>query len=212
MVSRGLLVAFTLITSTVQAAELVVRVHTPDGEELSNAVIMVDAIPQARTAHERSIAVVDQINRAFVPHVSVVRAGTMVSFPNNDDIRHHVYSFSDAKTFELPLYQGTPADPVEFGQAGIVTLACNIHDWMLAFVYVTDAEWFAVTDDNGEARLELPEHETYTVTVWHPNLGTESRGVNHQLPYQARMELTVEIAASEGRGLRRLRRGSGRYR
>lgn len=212
MDSRALLVVIMLGTTTVHAADLVVRVHTPDGEELSNAVIMVDANPQTRSQHERSTAVVDQVNRAFVPHVSVVRAGTLVSFPNSDDIRHHVYSFSDAKTFELPLYQGTPSESVEFDKTGIVTLACNIHDWMLAFVYVTDAEWFAVTGDDGIATFQLPDHEAYTITVWHPNIGMTSSGLTLQIPHEARMDVTVELAASEGRGLRRLRRGSGRYR
>lgn len=212
MDSRAWTLAILLVVaSPATAAELSVRVHTPDGAPLDQAVVLVDGVPAARGDYPMTTAVIDQINRAFVPNVSVIRAGTMVTFPNHDDIRHHVYSFSDAKTFELPLYQGLMADPVQFGTTGIVTLACNIHDWMLAFVYVTDAEWFGQTNEQGVLVLDIDGHDSYEVTVWHPNLGTETVGLTQRIE-RGTAALDVEIAASEGRGVRRLRRGTGRYR
>ena len=97
-----------------------------------------------------------------------VRTGTSVSFPNSDDIRHQVYSFSPAKRFELRLYQGTPSEPVLFDKPGLVVLGCNIHDWMLGYIYVTDDPWFAVSDEHGRAAIaDLPAGR-YAVTLWHP--------------------------------------------
>ncbi len=76
-------------------------------------------------------AIMDQRNLAFVPDVLVVQTGTAVDFPNSDQVRHQVYSFSDAKTFQLALYAGRAHAPVVFNRAGLVTLGCNIHDSML---------------------------------------------------------------------------------
>lgn len=210
---RFLLAAFLAAAPmSASAAELRVIVHDSNGAPLDQAVVIVDAGLGRDTA--RSTAVIDQVNRMFVPHVSVVRTGTAVSFPNRDDIRHHLYSFSEAKTFELPLYKGTPAEPVIFDQAGIVTLACNIHDWMLGFVYVTDSPSFVVTGEDGRADFVLPEQSKYRVTVWHPSLGPETVGRVSEVPSagEASLTLRMELAAETQRGSRRLRRGPGRYR
>src|SRR3989338_522709 len=102
------------------------------------------------------------------PLANAVLSGTAVSFPNSDNIRHHVYSFSLAKRFELRLYQGTPSEPVVFDKPGVVVLGCNIHDWMVGYVYVTDDPWFAVSDAQGKLNLEQLPAGTYTASLWHP--------------------------------------------
>jgi hypothetical protein len=99
--------------------------------------------------------------------VSVVQVGTPVQFPNRDPIRHHVYSFSAAKTFEIKLYAGTPAAPIVFDKPGDVVLGCNIHDHMLAYVYVVDTPWFAKTDKDGQARIEGVPAGEYDLHLWH---------------------------------------------
>jgi hypothetical protein len=99
--------------------------------------------------------------------VSVVQAGTMVNFPNRDDVRHHVYSFSPAKRFEIKLYAGTPVDPVPFDKTGEVVLGCNIHDHMIAYVYVVESPWFGKTDKDGVAKIEgLPAGE-FEIGAWY---------------------------------------------
>jgi hypothetical protein len=99
-----------------------------------------------------------------------VQVGTAVNFPNSDNIRHHVYSFSPAKKFELPLYSGVPAEPVVFDKAGFVTLGCNIHDWMIAYIAVLPTPYFQVTRQDGRGVLkDLPPGQ-YNVQVWHPAL------------------------------------------
>lgn len=119
--------------------------------------------------------VVDQVDKAFDPFVSAVRRGTRVSFPNSDNIRHHVYSFSPAKTFEIRLYQDEPpGPPIAFDSTGVVALGCNIHDNMLSYVFVTDRPFFDVTDSNGRARFES-ELPITTVDVWHPALSADAR-------------------------------------
>jgi plastocyanin len=86
-----------------------------------------------------------QQKKQFVPEVLVVPVGSEVRFPNHDTVRHHVYSFSPAKKFELKLYTGTPANPVLFDRPGVVVLGCNIHDQMVGWILVVDTPYYAQT-------------------------------------------------------------------
>jgi len=114
--------------------------------------------------------VIDQQDKQFIPYVTAVRVGTSILFPNKDNIRHHVYSLSSAKKFELPLYKGVPAEPVVFDKEGFVTLGCNIHDWMIAYVAVLGTPYFQVTGREGHALLKNLPPGQYTVEVWQPSL------------------------------------------
>jgi hypothetical protein len=118
----------------------------------------------------------DQIDRAFVPDLLVIPTGSTVAFPNSDSVSHQIYSFSAAKRFQLPLYRGKPYPPVLFDQAGVVTLGCNIHDSMLAYVVVTDAPFFGRTNTTGSWTVEVPEGG-YQVSIWHPRLRDADPGV-----------------------------------
>lgn len=146
------------------AGELQVQV-TADGVPLEGAVLSLhgDAAPVAGKA------VMDQRNTAFEPGVLVIEAGTAVSFPNSDTVRHQVYSFSPAKSFELPLYSGTPPEPVVFDEPGVVVVGCNIHDWMIGWIVVLDTPHHARSDADGLARLQVPDGE-YRLHAWHARL------------------------------------------
>lgn len=147
-------------------AQFHIQLLDQNHEPVSGAIISVPGVAKAGGADQ--VAVMDQIDRQFVPHVLVVQQGQHVSFPNNDNIRHHVYSFSEPKPFEIKLYRGTPTHPDLFDKPGVVILGCNIHDHMVGYIYVTGEEKSAVTDKNGIAVFDtdLPE----TVRVWHARL------------------------------------------
>jgi plastocyanin len=113
-------------------------------------------------------AILDQVNRQFAPHVLVIPVGSQVSFPNSDAVSHQVYSFSPAKRFQLPLYQGKAYPPEVFGREGIVTLGCNIHDQMRAYVYVVEAQYYGRADHLGHWSVPNAEPGEYTLTIWHP--------------------------------------------
>jgi len=163
----ALAVCAPLFAGTVQ-----IRVQDPRGSVVRDAVVY--AVPEGRALPlARKTAVMDQKNRMFIPHVLAVQTGTSVRFPNSDDIRHHVYSFSPAKPFQLPLYKGTPANPVLFDRAGVVTLGCNIHDQMSAFIVIVDTPYFERTGGDGRATLRDVEPGKYVVHVWYPEMRDE---------------------------------------
>ena len=146
-------------------------VKESEGTVVPDAVISAMPVsgspaPARRAAH----AVMDQQDKEFVPLVLPVQVGTEVSFPNKDNIRHHVYSFSAPKKFELPLYKGTQAAPLKFDKPGIVVLGCNIHDWMLGYINVLETPYFATTGADGRARIADVPAGTYEIHIWHPRL------------------------------------------
>ncbi len=156
---------------TARAAELHVLIKDQHGKSVADAVVLATADDPKNALHAKPPAdAVDQVDKQFVPYVKPVFVGSKVRFPNSDHIRHQVYSFSPAKKFELPLYAGTDAPPVLFDKPGVVVLGCNIHDWMIGYVYVSETPFFSKTESAGTASIEdLPPGE-YTVRVWHPSM------------------------------------------
>ena len=131
---------------------------------------MVYAVPAGGGADSkggRTVAI-EQIDREFTPYVSVIQTGTRVEFPNRDPIQHHVYSFSPAKTFEIKLYSGRSPESILFDKPGVITIGCNIHDWMIAYVLVVPTPYFAPVNSAGNALLRDLRPGAYEVHAWHP--------------------------------------------
>jgi len=127
----------------------------------------VNEPPMSRLA----TAYMDQRDGQFIPHLMVVRKGTAVEFPNSDVTAHHVYSFSKPNNFVLPLYKGDPHDPVTFNYDGVITIGCNIHDHMLAYIVVVESTVFGVTDASGHIELTVNDQATeYAVNIWNPRI------------------------------------------
>jgi plastocyanin len=162
----ALLPIATLATAECGAAEVSGRVVDADGKPVEHAVVFVQPPAEERVA-PKTFATMDQIDKTFVPGVLPITVGTQVRFPNRDQIRHHVYSFSRTKTFELPLYKGEDAPPVLFDQVGVVKIGCNIHDWMSAVILVLPTSHFATTDQDGRYTLSDLPPGAYTLVAWH---------------------------------------------
>lgn len=171
MLRSLLAISLSLAALTTRAATLTVDVRNARGLPMQDAVIyaMRDGRETGGPPAKRT-AVMDQKNRMFVPHVLAIQTGTAVNFPNRDDVRHQVYSFSAPKKFQLPLYSGTPASPVVFDKPGEVILGCNIHDRMSAYIIVVDTPYFGTTGGDGHVTLPNLGAGRYVVHIWHPDL------------------------------------------
>jgi plastocyanin len=192
-------------TAASYAGTLSAKVTTPGGEPLPMAVVTATAAGVApSSAKPGSKAVMVQTAKQFMPFVLPVQMGTSVEFPNRDPFRHQVYSFSPAKTFELKLYGGSEAGAVTFDKEGVVPLGCNIHDNMLAYVYVVGTPYFAVTAQLGEGKItELPAGD-YTVKVWHPNQkSSEGNTGTVRIAESGESTITVQMELKRGRTQRK---------
>lgn len=152
------------------AVPVEVRVTDGAGQPLAGAVVFLESREAREQVKPLAGTEIAQADRQFQPAVSVVTVGTAVNFPNRDTVRHHVYSFSPAKRFEIKLYVGTPTQPVVFDQPGIAVLGCNIHDQMAAWVLIVDTPWYGRTGADGRfARADVPPG-SYRLRTWHANL------------------------------------------
>lgn len=157
-----------LCCGNVPAAPFDMQVVAVDGKPVAGAVVMLRSTDASRPAAKPVAAEIDQLDLQFVPHVTIVPAGSQVSFPNSDSVSHQVFSFSKAKTFQLPLYRGKKHDPVQFERVGVVTLGCNIHDQMRAYVFVVDAQYFGRTDAQGQWSVADVQPGEYELSIHHP--------------------------------------------
>jgi plastocyanin len=176
-------------------ATLVVSVQTAEGRALPGAVVTVRPLDGAARHAAPLRAVIDQVNRSFAPDLLVIPVGSTVEFPNSDSVSHQIYSFSPAKRFQLPLYRGKPYPPVHFDQPGVVTLGCNIHDEMVAYLLVTDAPWYGRTKEGGSWSTEVP-HGRYRVELWHPRIRDNETDLSRELTVgdADRAELTLRLS------------------
>ena len=158
-----------------QAAALNLSVTDTAGKPLLDAIALLEPASGKAAVKPMADVEISQAKRQFSPRVTLITAGTRATFPNFDTVRHHVYSFSPTKTFELKLYAGVPGVPVLFDKPGVAVLGCNIHDRMAAWVVVADTPWFARSGADGRARIDAVPAGSYRLRVWHPGLppGTE---------------------------------------
>jgi plastocyanin len=162
------------IAGGVHAAGVTAAVADKAGRPLAGAVVTLEPTGAKLATRPMAGVEISQAKKTFLPDVTVVTVGTPVSFPNLDTVRHHVYSFSPAKTFELKLYAGTPGAPVVFDRPGVVVLGCNIHDLMTAWVVVVDTPYHARSAESGKARLEGVAPGSYRLRAWHPSLPADA--------------------------------------
>lgn len=164
MIFHRFLLIFYLVCLTVSGSLQAAQIQVVDqfGDPVEGAVIHTD-LPDM-TTNINALAIMDQVNKKFLPEVLIINKGQQVSFPNSDNIRHHVYSFSAIKPFEIKLYKETPTLPILFDKAGIVALGCNIHDSMIGYIYVSDGFKTFVTNERGFVDMS---DTVKNVTLWH---------------------------------------------
>jgi plastocyanin len=173
------LTSLSLLSVSTSAASIAIQASDAAGKPLVDVVIYAEPEPGVAVPKQLKPAEIAQRGLKFMPLVSVIQTGSRVAFPNNDKVRHHIYSFSPAKKFDQKLYSGVAAAPQVFETAGTVVLGCNIHDRMIAYIKVVDTPFFATTDAAGMAHIELPAGGKYTVKAWHYNMlaGTRAEQV-----------------------------------
>jgi plastocyanin len=171
-VTRFLCLA-TLFTTALRlaAADVACKLTDQKGAPVADAVVSLQRLdtPEPTVAPAGTTAEIIQQNKEFIPYVTAVQVGTTMHFPNRDKVQHHVYSLSKAKPFELPLYSGEAKRVILFDQPGVVTIGCNIHDWMIAYVVVLPTPHFAKSGADGAAALTVPAGR-YHLEIWQPRL------------------------------------------
>ena len=187
--------ALLSISPDTLASDTRISVSDSQGEPLPNAVVEV-YFPHS-ASRDTSVKQIYQRDAAFHPEVLTIPVNSQVTFPNEDTTRHHVFSFSDAKTFDLNLYLNETPPPVHFDAPGVVVLGCNIHDHMQAFIVVSDAPFYAMTDDRGQVSLPSLPPGQHRVRVWHQRLhDSQQRWWEGEIASDEQLSVPLELSAT----------------
>ncbi|MET0271202.1 MAG: methylamine utilization protein [Sphingomonas sp.] len=147
------------------AAPVSVTVVGADGRPLAGAIVSVE-VPGVPAPAPRGPYAVEQRDIQFQPATLIVPVGATVAFPNRDKVRHHVYSFSKAKRFDLKLYGREDMRTVTFDAPGVIALGCNIHDQMTGVIFVTATPFAAQANAAGRASFANVPAGRATLRVW----------------------------------------------
>lgn len=181
-----------------QAATVQIEVQDATARPLGEAVVFLESAEARRQVRPLAGLAMAQQQKQFLPPVLVVPVGSEVRFPNQDTVRHHVYSFSPAKKFELKLYAGTPANPVLFDRPGVVVLGCNIHDQMVGWILVVDTPYYAQTlAATGRAQIDNVPAGSYRLRTWHARLPVGAPALEQALSVPATGAATVTVRLPE---------------
>ena len=207
---------FTLLllfvaTLPAPAAEFFCTINSSKGDPVADTVVSLVPLdaPATPVAANAQVEIAQQ-GQEFVPFVTVVQAGTKVVFPNRDTVQHHVYSLSKPKKFELPLYNPNQAESLVFEVPGLVTLGCNIHDWMISHLVIVPTPWFAKSDTQGSVKLTAPAGR-YRLEIWHSRSAAVTKEIT--LADNAAAKENITLALKPDRRVRRaIGSKSGGYR
>ena len=170
LASGGLVSGIAASSTQTAGASLTATILDRSGQPLEHAVLSLHSGAPSH-AKASTVAIMDQRNLQFAPEVIAIQTGTTVSFPNQDDVRHHVYSFSHPNAFELKLYHGEDGKTHRFEYPGVVVLGCNIHDGMIGYMRVVDTPYFATSNADGVLTIDNAPTGRQKLQLWHPDLG-----------------------------------------
>jgi plastocyanin len=165
--ARILLLTLMVCGGACNAASVSVQVIDASGQPVADAAVYAEPASGTALPRPHKTVEIEQKGRKFLPPMTIIQTGTSIAFPNNDTVRHHVYSFSPAKVFDLKLYSGQPENPVNFDKPGTVVIGCNIHDQMVAYIHVVPTPYFAKTDASGLATIDGIAAGKYRLKAWH---------------------------------------------
>lgn len=124
------------------------------------------------------LATMDQQDKKFVPRLLPVVSGQPIRFTNSDIFQHSVFSPHAKEPFDLSRYRQGESRTVVLHEIGPHTIYCNIHQNMIADVFVVPNQYFALTDDDGSFHIANVPQGDHRLTVWHILGGEASRMVH----------------------------------
>jgi plastocyanin len=156
------------------------------GGNLANVVVTIRGAPPPGPVH----GTLDQQGCRFVPHVQVVPVGSTLEFLNADPVLHTAHGWvARRERFDVPTpMRGTRAS-TKLDRAETISVRCDVHGWMSAYVVVTDAP-AALTGGDGAFSIRGVPPGSYTVRAWHERLGERTTQVTVPAQGEARIEFT----------------------
>jgi hypothetical protein len=150
---------------------------------IAEAVVWIDDITSGKAFNFPS-PTIDQKKCAFVPHVLVMKGGEL-KLGNTDLCLHNIHVITYAnREANKAIPAGAAPQEITLARADRVTVRCDVHKWMTAYVVVAKNPYYVVSGAGGKFRLEGVPAGHYHLKVWQESLG------------ELDQEITVEAAKS----------------
>jgi plastocyanin len=177
---KKILVSFAVM-SALSTAAFAGTIHGKVSGVSGESVVYVEAVPGKTFPAPTQHVTIDQKGLMFVPHITAVEQGTTVEFLNSDSVAHNVFWPSISGNKKLGHNLGTwpkgQRQSFKFDNPGVVSLLCNVHPEMAAYVIVSPTPYFAETNAAGEFKIENVPDGAYSVTAWHEGAKNKSNPV-----------------------------------
>lgn len=174
-------------------------VHAHQGQALENMVVYLEPLEGQVLAHSSQEIVIGQLDKSFTPYISVSQVNANVTFVNQDDITHHIYSAGSNNKFSFKIRAGQTNAATKFTHPSEVAMGCNIHDWMSGYLLVVNTPYFGKTDSQGRVSFKLAKQGKYNIVLWHPQMQSENNRMSKQAAIVANsvFSFTLERAMAE---------------
>jgi Carboxypeptidase regulatory-like domain len=155
-------------------------VVTGPGGTLSDAVVYVrSGLGSYHFDTPKDPAVLDQKGCMYTPRVVAMMTNQAFAIKNTDPVTHNVHPMPRVNhSWNRSLVAGEDPYVTTFTHPEIaIPVACNIHPWMRAFLFVFADPYFAVTTKTGAFELKNLPPGTYTIEAWHERFGTQDQTI-----------------------------------
>jgi hypothetical protein len=169
-------ILIVLLSPVLHATEVTVKVVDPENRPIVDMIVYLMPLEeQSVDEYKVPPLVINQAERKFKPYLSVVQKGLALTFNNEDDITHQIYSASASNRFSLRVKSGDKKSIEPLKNTGKILMGCNIHDWMGGYLLVLDTPLYTKTNEAGIAKIQVSEDGEYQLSVWHPQLMEEDQ-------------------------------------
>jgi len=171
-----------------------VFVNSKKGQALADMVVYLEPLDGQVLEKSSKKLVVSQRGRSFTPYISVSQTNSKVSFVNQDDITHHIYSAGNENKFSFKIRAGQTNSLTQFDYASEVAMGCNIHDWMSGYLLIVNTPYFGKTDKHGQVNFTIAKQGKYRIVVWHPQMKNKNSRMIKEKVIVANSDLTFTLS------------------
>jgi len=168
-------------------------VNGKTGQALANMVVYLEPLDGQILTRSSKEVVVAQLGKSFTPYLSVSQVNSKVSFVNQDDITHHIYSAGSDNKFSFKIRAGQTNASILFNHESEVAMGCNIHDWMSGYLLVVNTPYFGKTDQQGQISFTVEKQEKYNIVVWHPQMQSEMNRMSKEVSISENSAFTFTL-------------------
>lgn len=167
------LLSYNTVAGTIKG-----KVYIKGADNNANAVVFIEYVKGSFKPPDDEI-VMDQVNLQFIPEILPILVGSTVTFKNNDVVLHNVFSPTECSgEFNLGTWPKGQFRKYTFNKANcVITILCNVHPDMQAWIITLQNPYFVKTDSNGNYEIKDLSDGTYTLKVWYPFYKTISEKI-----------------------------------